>query len=264
MQADIIHACPSVFHRHWSSRMKVFAILTITLCFSTVLGNQDALLRAASQLSKRSVVPREKCELRYLLHYPSDCEQALKAFSPSNDNQGFVDIPAIFCEPRCGQPAVNFYISCGLDFVVPTFLAECGTNAMGQRCGTDMTLMELNTTTTDIVTDCVSTIIFGDNCTTECRNTLTSAKTSLGCCLHVLNTTAIYTNPAFNHQLWEQSCGVNVPPKCISGIKDTITNYINPTITNYIKDTITNGGVALVVSKAVFAVALLQLGALML
>ena len=57
---------------------------------------------------------------------------------------------------------------------------------------------------------------------------------------------------------------MNVPPKCISGIKDTITNYINPTITNYIKDTITNGGVALVVSKAVFAVALLQLGALML
>lgn len=247
MQADIIHACPSVFHRYWSSRMKVFAILTITLCFSTVLGNQDALLRAASQLSKRSVVPREKCELRYLLHYPSDCEQALKAFSPSNDNQGFVDIPAIFCEPRCGQPAVNFYISCGLDFVVPSFLALCGTNAMGQRCGTDMTLMELNTTTTDIVVDCVSTIIFGDNCTTECRNTLTSAKTSLGCCLHVLNTTDIY-NPAFNHQLWEQSCGVNVPPKCISGIKDTITN----------------GGVALVVSKAVFAVALLQLGALML
>ena len=80
------------------------------------------------------------------------------------------------------------------------------------------------------------------------RQLLTSAKTSLGCCLHVLNTTAIYTNPAFNHHLWEQSCGVNVPPKCISGIKDTITN----------------GGVALVVSKAVFAVALLQLGALML
>jgi len=227
--------------------MKVFAILTITLCFSTVLGNQDALLRAASQLTKRSVVPREKCDARYFLHYPSDCEQALKAFSPSNDNQGF-NVPAILCEPRCAQPAVNFYISCGLDFVVPTFLAECGTNAMGQRCGTDMTLMELNTTSTDIVTDCVSTIIFGDNCTTECRNTLTSAKTSLGCCLHVLNTTAIYTNPAFNHQLWEQSCGVNVPPKCISGIKDTITN----------------GGVALVVSKAVFAVALLQLGALIL
>ena len=247
MQADIIHACPSIFHRYWSLKMKVFAILTITLCFSTVLGNQDALLRAASQLTKRSVIPREKCDVGYFLNYPSDCEQALKAFSPSNDNQGFVDIPAILCEPRCGQPEVNFIISCGLDFAVPSFLAQCGTNAMGQRCGTDMTLMELNTTTMDIVTDCVSTILLGDNCTTECRNTLTSAKPSLGCCLHVLNTTDIY-NPAFNHQLWEQSCGVNVPPKCISGIKDTITN----------------GGVALVVSKAVFAVALLQLGALML
>ena len=226
--------------------MRLFAIFVIVLCFSMVLANQNALLKAASQLTKRSIVPRERCDISFFLHYPSDCEQALKSFHPNSASQGFV-VPPKLCEPRCGQPAVNFYISCGLDFVVPRFVALCGTNAMGQRCAANTVQMALNTTSTDIVTDCFDAV-FGSNCTADCRNTLTSARMSLGCCLHVLNTTDIgFGNPAFNRQLWEQSCGVNVPSTCIGGLKATITN----------------GGVTLLVTKAVFAGALLLLGTLM-
>ena len=111
---------------------------------------------------------------------------------------------------------------------------------MGQRCG-DVVQMVLNTTTTTIATNCAANIAgISTNCTTECRDALTSAQMSLGCCLNVLNLTATVdlANPVYNRQLWEQSCGVNLPSPC-------------------------NGGVALVVGKVALAVALLLLGTLM-
>jgi len=217
--------------------MKVFAILTLAMCFCMVLGNKETLLKAASGIAKRSVAPRQNCDITILQNYPSDCLQAYQTLDPTSQS---IMIPAILCEARCFQPAINFYISCNLDFVVQSFEVLCGTNAMGQRCGSDSVQMALNTTGTSIGTNCAANIVgTNTNCTTQCQDALTSARMSLGCCLNVLNITATVgiANPIYNHQFWEQSCGVDLPLPC-------------------------SGGVALVISKVALAVTLLLLGTL--
>jgi len=203
-----------------------------------VLGSQETLLKAASGIVKRSVAPRQNCDVTILQNFPSDCLQAYQNLDTSGQS---IMIPAILCEARCFQPAVNFYISCGLDFIVQSFEVLCGTNAMGQRCGTNTVQTTLSTTSTSISTNSAANIAgTSTNCTTQCRDALTSARMSLGCCLNVLNLTATVgiANPVYNHQLWEQSCGVDLPLSC-------------------------SGGVALVISKVALAVALLLLGTLM-
>jgi len=208
------------------------------MCFCMVLGNKETLLKAASGIAKRSIAPRQNCDVTIFQNYPSDCLQAYQNLDTSGQS---IMIPAILCEARCFQPAVNFYISCGLDFIVQSFEVLCGTNAMGQRCGTNTVQTTLSTTSTSISTNCAANIAgTSTNCTTQCRDAITSAQMSLGCCLNVLNLTATVgiANPVYNSQLWEQSCGVDLPLPC-------------------------GGGVALVISKVAVAVALLLLGTLM-
>ena len=202
--------------------MKVFAILIHALCLSMALGNTESLLKAASQLTEHSINPRQtNCDVSQLVNYPADCLEAVSTFGTSGV------VPALLCEPRCGQPLINFYLTCGLDFVVPTFVQSCGTNAMGQRCGTDMVRMAINTTSMDIISNCAATIVSGSNCTSDCRNTLTNTRQSLGCCIQLLNTTAItpnFINPAIDPQLWEQRCGVDLPAACPSSLSPTSTD----------------------------------------
>ena len=215
------------------------------------LGSPETLVKVASRLTKRSNYHRQtNCDVSSLQNYPSDCLQALRTIDTSGQN---IEIPAIICEPRCGQPVINFYLMCGLDFVVPTFVELCGTNAMGQRCGTDMVEMTVNRTAIEIGSTCANTFLSGSTgqCSIECRNTLTNATRSPGCCIQLLNTTAItpnFINPAIDPQLWEESCGVDLPAACPSSLSPTITN----------------GGAVLIVCKTILAVTMLLLGTLML
>ena len=230
--------------------MKVLAILTL-LCLGMALDSPETLLKVASRLTKRSNSHRQtNCDVSTLQNYPSDCLQALRTIDTSGQN---IEIPAIICEPRCGQPVINFYLTCGLDFVVPTFVELCGTNAMGQRCGTDIVEMTVNRTAIEIGSTCAGTFLSGSTgqCSTECRNTLTNATRSPGCCIQLLNTTAItpnFINPAIDPQLWEESCGVDLPAACPSSLSPTITN----------------GSAALMISKTILAVTMLLLGTLVL
>ena len=237
--------------------MKVFAILSFVLCLSMALGNTESLLKAASQLTEHSVNPRQtNCDVSQLANYPFDCMQAVNTFGTS-DTSGMV--PAVLCEPRCGQPLINFYLTCGFDFVVPTFVQRCGTNAMGQRCGTDMVRMAINTTAIEIGSNCAGTVFFGSNCTSDCRNVLTNATRSPGCCIQLLNTTAItpnFTNPVIDPQLWEESCGVDLPAACPSSLSPSPTSTDENTVAT------TDRSTALMISKTVLAVPVLLLGAL--
>ena len=207
--------------------MKAFTILICALCLNIAFSNTETLLKAASQHTEHSVHPRQtNCDVSQLVNYPSDCFEAVNAFSVSGM------VPAVLCEPRCGQPVINFYLTCGLDFVVPTFVQNCGTNAMGQRCGTEVVQMAINRTSMEISSDCIGTIVFGNNCTTECRNTLTNTRQSVGCCIQLLNTTAItpnFINPAIDPQLWEQRCGVDLPTACPSSLQPHHNDTAAPT-----------------------------------
>ena len=243
--------------------MKVLAILIHALCLSMALGNTESLLKAASQLTEHSVNPRQtNCDVSQLANYPSDCSEAMSSFETSGTS-GVV--PALLCEPRCGQPLINFYLTCGLDFVVPTFVQSCGTNTMGQRCGTDMVRMTINTTAIEIGSNCAATVFFGSNCTSDCRSTLINATRSLGCCIQLLNTTAItpnFTNPAIDPQLWEESCDVDLPAACPSSLSPTSTDEDTAAPTGGDTVATTDGSTTLMISKTVLAVPVLLLGAL--
>ena len=224
--------------------MKALVYLTFALCLSMVLASPETFLKVASQLTKRSVGPRQtsNCDLNIFQNYPIDCLTAFQSIDTSSQS---ITIPAVVCERRCGQPAIDYFISCRnptFDFVVRTVVQLCGTNAMGQRCFQVQTA--LTTASTQIGTACASTIS-GSACTDNCRNALNDARQSPGCCLNILNITSI-TNivlPAVDRQLWEQRCNVDLPSLCPSSL---------------------SGSAALTISKTILAFTLFLLGTLLL
>ena len=212
--------------------MKTLAVIFLALCVSMAMGNPQPILKGINQLTKHSIGPRQaSCNISSIQNYPSDCREALTSNSP------------MFCEPRCGQPIVNLYIRCGSAGTATAFVRNCGTNSMGTRCMDRSVQNALALRSNQIGMACRNTILSGDECTTECRNTITNVRQSLGCCLNLMDTTAItnIVNRVYNRQLWEQQCGVDLPPECPSTL---------------------SGSTVLRVSKMVLAVGLLLLGVL--
>ena len=215
-------------------------MITIVLCFGMAMASREALLKFASQLTKRSIDSRQSCDVTSLTNLPTDCLQAITSLGTNPTS-----FPDIFCQSRCGQPLIDFYNNCNLPTVSNALVASCATNAAGQRCIDTTALQAVTTTSGDISSNCVSTIA-GGACTDACRNALNTARTSQspGCCLiNVLNVTgtATTTNPIIGSQLWQTSCNVNLPTACTSSL---------------------SGATTLMVSKAIVAIALLLLVAL--
>ena len=227
--------------------MKVLVYLTFALCLSMVLASPETFSKVASQLTKRSVSPRQtnNCDANIFRNYPTDC---LTAFQNIDASGQTFTLPTVICERRCGQPAVDFYISCGtptFDFVARAVVQGCGTNAMGRRCLDNSVRTALTTAATQIQTACASTVS-GSACTDSCRNALNDARQSPGCCINILNITTSISNvvlPAVNRQLWEQQCNVDFPSLCPSSL---------------------SGSAALTISKTILAFALFLLGMLLL
>ena len=213
--------------------MKVLVYLTFALCLSMVLASPETFLKVASQLTKRSVGPRQtnNCDANIFRNYPADCLTAFQSIDTSGQTFTF---PAAICERRCGQPAVEFYISCGtplFDFIARVVVQGCGTNAMGRRCYENSVRTALTTASTQIQTACASTIS-GSTCTANCRNALNDARQSPGCCINLLNTTGITNTviPAVDRQLWEQRCNVDLPSLCPSSLSGSAALMISKTI----------------------------------
>ena len=219
--------------------MKVLAIITLALCLSMAMGNREALLKFASQLTKRSIDPRQSCDVSSLTNLPSDCLQAITTIG-SNPTS----FPAVFCQSSCGGPLIDFYNNCNLQTVSNALRASCASNAAGQRCIDTAAIQAVTTTSGQISSNCVTTLA-GGSCTDACRNALNTARQSQspGCCLiNVLSLAGTTTsNPIIGSQLWQTSCGVNLPAACTSSL---------------------SGATTLMVSKAIVAIALLLLVAL--
>ena len=219
--------------------MKVLAIITLALCLSMAMGNREALMKFASQLTKRSIDTRQACDFSTLTNYPADCLQAITSLGTNPTS-----FPDIFCQSRCGQPLIDFYNNCNLPTVSNALVASCATNAAGQRCIDTTAIQAVTTTSGDISSNCATTLA-GGACTDACRNALNTARTSQspGCCL--INTLSLAgtttANPIIGSQLWQTSCNVNLPTACTSSL---------------------SGATTLMVSKAIVAIALLLLVAL--
>lgn len=215
----------------------MLAVTFLALCVSMAMANPQPILNRINQLTKHSIGPRQaSCNISSIQNYPSDCREALTSNSP------------MICEPRCGQPIVNLYIRCGSPGTATAFVRNCGTNSMGTRCMDESVHDALAPKSNEIGMACRDTILAGDECTTECRNTITNVRQSLGCCLNLMDTTAItnIVNRVYNRQLWEQQCGVDLPPECPSTLSSSTLSE----------------STALRVSKMVLAVGLLLLGVL--
>ena len=217
--------------------MKVLAIITLALCLTMAMGNREALLKFASQLTKRSIDTRQSCDITSLTNLPSQCVQALSSLG-SNPTS----FPAVFCEASCGQPLIQFYDNCNLQVASNALRASCATNAAGQRCISTDAASAVTTTTGQITSNCATTLA-GGTCTDACRNALNTARQSQspGCCLINVLSLAGTNNAIIGTQLWQTSCGVNLPAACTSSL---------------------SGATTLVVSKAIVAIALLLVVAL--
>lgn len=219
--------------------MKVLAIITLALCLSMAMANREALMKFASQLTKRSIDSRQTCDFTNLPSLPSDCLQAI-----TNIGSNPTSFPAVFCQSSCGGPLIQFYDNCNLQTVSNALRASCARNAAGERCIDTAAIQAVTTTSGQISSNCATTIA-GGTCTDACRNALNTARQSQspGCCLiNVLNIAgSTTTNPIIGTQLWQTSCNVNLPAACTSSL---------------------SGATTLVVSKAIVAIALLLLVAL--
>ena len=217
--------------------MKVLAIITLALCLSMAMANREALMKFASQITKRSIDTRQTCDFSGLANLPSNCFQAI-----TNLGTNPTSFPSVLCESSCGGPLIAIYDGCNLQVVSDALRASCASNAAGQRCISTEAIQAVTTTSGQITSDC-ATAIAGVSCSDACRNTLNTARTSQspGCCLiNVLNTAGT-TNPLVGTQLWQTQCGVNLPTACTSSL---------------------SGATTLMVSKAIIAIALLLLVAL--
>ena len=220
--------------------MKVLAIITLALCLSMAMGNREAFMKFASQLTKRSIDPRQACDVSTLTSYPTDCLQAL-----TNLGTNPTSFPDILCQARCGGPLIDFYNNCNLQTVSNALMASCATNAAGQRCISTAAIQATTSTSQQITTNC-ATAIAGGTCTDACRNALNTARQSQspGCCLINVLSVGGTSNPIIGSTLWQTRCNVNLPAACTSSFSAG------------------SGATTLTVSKAIVAIALLLLVAL--
>ena len=92
----------------------------------------------------------------------------------------------------------------------------CATNSNGEYCAA-VSVSYISEFTNGVIACSSSTL----SCTSSCRSSLVSIKSTFGCCLNsVLNTT---DNPTygsvsfFSYSLW-QRCSVAAPPRCTNGL----------------------------------------------
>ena len=145
-------------------------MITTVLCFGMAMVSREALLKSASQLTKRSIDPRQTCDFTSSLsNLPSDCASAITSFRTNPTS-----FPDVFCEARCVGPVIDVFNNCNFSNAI---LASCARNAAGQRCISSDVAQTLATTSGQITSNCATTIA-GGTCTDACRNTLNTARQS--------------------------------------------------------------------------------------
>ena len=199
--------------------MKVLAVITLVLCLGMAMANQKALLKFASQLTKRSIDPRQTCDFPSLSNLPSDCMSAITSFRTNPTS-----FPDVFCEARCVGPVIDAYNNCNMQTVSNAILASCARNAAGQRCISSDVAQTLANTSVQIASNCATTIA-GGTCTDACQNTLNTARQSQspGCCLINRLSVAGTSNPIIGSQLWQTQCNVTLPAACSSTLSGATT-----------------------------------------
>ena len=231
--------------------MKAFLMILIAaaVCFSIVTGDNLKLnlellkksplsgatlshLHAHTNLVARSVEPRQDVfgtctseELVDLLRaIPQDCNNDIAAITGGDLSGLFDDLlnqnPAtltavyrVFCQPRCGNPFVQTFLSCSLNPMADAARYLCSTNAAGSQCFElfDPLLADANRA----APSCSGSTF---SCFSSCSSALTTLRDNSGCCVNFLNNSVVFVTQSsvvstLEFELWER-CNVNTPGFC--------------------------------------------------
>ena len=152
---------------------------------------------------------------------PQDCASAFSvATNPASIvSGGSVNQDAItaayrlICQPRCGDPLIALYNRCNAPrFSIDSVRGTCARNSAGRLCYE--LVSNLITDLTRVSTNC--NMQSTTACTSECQNALRTFGSDSGCCINVLNVTALTSISPFTslqYSLWS-GCGVNTPGFC--------------------------------------------------
>ena len=230
--------------------MKAFLMILIAaaVCFSIVTGDNlklslellkksplsGATLHAHTNFVARSVEPRQAvfgtCTLEELVDLsravPQDCNDDIAAITGGDLSGLFDDIlnrnPAtltaiyrVFCQPRCGNPILQTFLSCSLNPIADAARYLCSTNAAGSQCFElfDPLLADANQAAPSCSRS-VSTF----SCSFSCSSALTTLRDNSGCCVNFLNNSAVLVTQSsvlstLEFELWER-CSVITPGFC--------------------------------------------------
>ena len=180
-------------------------------------------LLTTSSIDKRQTIPAYATCITnglqdVIANSPQDCASAFSLLSNRSAifSGGALNLDAItttyrvLCQPSCGDLLIAFYNRCNAPRdVIDSFRGACARNSAGRLCY-ELT-GNLVTDLTQILTDCNSQS--STNCTSNCRNALTTFGSNGGCCINIANNTATSSFTAYQYSVWS-GCGVDTPGFC--------------------------------------------------
>lgn len=126
-----------------------------------------------------------------------------------------------FCQPRCGNPLIDYFQQCGTPHLVEFVVQLCARNSQGVPCYSLSVASALNTT----FTACSATLAGSNNatCSSGCQTALQATLPTVGCCINAV--TAGSSNLFVNNL---EDCGEDIPEPCsestLSGPPTTAPN----------------------------------------
>ena len=149
-------------------------------------------------------------------NYPRDCLAQLTNLDLSgilNQNPtALTEAYMLICQPKCGDPFINFYSRCGLPQLTGILRGLCSRNAAGTACYED--LIRVIPDANRVTSRCSFT---SSSCTSGCQAALRTYSDNSGCCINVLNNTVFSSSGStldtLSNNLWSR-CGVDTPGFC--------------------------------------------------
>ena len=151
-------------------------------------------------------------------NYSQDCgsefSAALGLTSGGSLNQDAITAAyRLICQPRCGDPIIEFYNRCNAPRdLIDSVRGACTRNSAGRLCYE--LVGNLLTDLTRVSTNC--NMQSTTACSSECQNALSTFGSNSGCCINIKNTTTFNSTSSFftfQYNLWS-GCGVNTPGFC--------------------------------------------------
>lgn len=175
----------------------------------SVTAHLQAVQQVLSQTDGREIREDTGCSATDVNHLsnnlPADCTVAqlnLEAIERSDSN-ATVRFGNTFCQPRCGNPLLDFYRTCHGEIgqqLSDFFCQLCARNDRGERCYSARvasfirdTIMACSTSSTSL-------------CQSNCQSALLTAATNVGCCINVLNVGGLFDI--------ESICDIDIPGPC--------------------------------------------------